>query len=408
MKGFTAFLCLALVAISASAAKVSYKGYKVYRFTPTTEEHVQLLNQLESVGVKFWEGPAGVGKHSDVLFAPHQQTDLLEGAIASGIQYEEYISDVQSVMDEESKGIAEAITPGDIGWTNYYRLADIYDFLNKIAAASQYASVVTYGKSTEGRDLKLIKISKSGETRPAIFIEANIHAREWITNAVTTYIINELVSGSLQSRLDQFDFYIVPVTNPDGYEYTHTTDRAWRKTRSQNGLCRGADPNRNWDYQWMTGGSSNQPCSDTYAGRSAFSEPESRLLAEYYKTVANRVRFYFAVHSYSQLVLIPFGYTATRIPDYTRFKQVADQGAAALRAVNGVSFTSGNIVELLYAASGGSVDWVLGKYPSTRLVLAAELRDTGRYGFNLPANQIIPSALELIAALNVWLDHVRT
>ncbi|CAG7832180.1 unnamed protein product [Allacma fusca] len=404
MKSFVILCFLAFVALST--AKVNYRGYKVYRFTPNTEEHVKLLALLESVGVKFWDGPSGIGRHSDVLFAPHQQTDLLEGAMTSGMEYEEYISDVQSVMENER--VAQAITPGDINWTNYFRLADIYDFLDKKAAASPYATVVTYGKSSEGRDLKLIKISKSGETRPAIFIEANIHAREWITNAVTTYIINQLLTGTLQSRLDQFDFYIVPVANPDGYEYTHTTDRAWRKTRSQVGSCRGADPNRNWDYQWMTGGSSNQPCSDTYAGSKAFSEPEARLLADYYKNIGSRVRLYFAVHSYSQLFLLPFGYTAARIPDYTRYMQVANQAAAALRAVNGISFTSGNIVDLLYPASGGSVDWVLGKYPSTRLVYAAELRDTGRYGFNLPANQIIPSALELIAALNVFLDHVRT
>ena len=51
----------------------------------------------------------------------------------------------------------------------------------------------------------------------------DIHAREWISGAVTTYIINDLLNGNLQSELDSFDFYIIPITNPDGYEYTHTS-----------------------------------------------------------------------------------------------------------------------------------------------------------------------------------------
>ncbi|CAG7718000.1 unnamed protein product, partial [Allacma fusca] len=58
--------------------------------------------------------------------------------------------------------------------------------------------------------MKVVKISKfceTGETKPIIFIEANTHAREWITSAVATYIINELLCGTLQERLDQFDFY---------------------------------------------------------------------------------------------------------------------------------------------------------------------------------------------------------
>lgn len=47
--------------------------------------------------------------------------------------------------------------------------------------------------------------------------------------------------------LAKYDFYILPIFNPDGYEYTHTENRMWRKTRSPGKRCVGADPNRNWD-----------------------------------------------------------------------------------------------------------------------------------------------------------------
>jgi murein tripeptide amidase MpaA len=61
-----------------------------------------------------------------------------------------------------------------------------------------------------------------------------IHAREWITPAVVTYIVRELTDFA-ESNVDvvqNLDWYILPVTNPDGYLYTQTDDRLWRKTRS--------------------------------------------------------------------------------------------------------------------------------------------------------------------------------
>ena len=84
---------------------------------------------------------------------------------------------------------------------------------------------MSIGKSFEGRDIKLLKISKSGETKPAIWIDSNIHAREWISGAVLTYVTNELLNSEdaeIQSWTNDFDFYILPIANPDGFEYSHT------------------------------------------------------------------------------------------------------------------------------------------------------------------------------------------
>ena len=51
-----------------------------------------------------------------------------------------------------------------------------------------------------------------------------IHAREWISPAVVSYILRELVENyaANQDIVDRYDWYILPVHNPDGYEYTHT------------------------------------------------------------------------------------------------------------------------------------------------------------------------------------------
>lgn len=79
------------------------------------------------------------------------------------------------------------------------------------------------------------------------------------------------------------DFYIVPVLNPDGYEYTHTIDRMWRKNRRvpKTGSCIGTDLNRNFGYKWGGLGASKNPCDETFRGTAAFSEPESKAIKDY-------------------------------------------------------------------------------------------------------------------------------
>lgn len=114
-------------------------------------------------------------------------------------------------------------------------------------------------------------------------MSTGIHAREWVAPASVTYIIKELVENrkNLPSELLNLDFYIVPVLNPDGYEYTHTRDRMWRKNRSRNGRCYGADVNRNFNFHFGGEGTSGDSCSEIYRGRSANSELESQALSNF-------------------------------------------------------------------------------------------------------------------------------
>lgn len=86
-------------------------------------------------------------------------------------------------------------------------------------------SLITIGKSFEGRNLQVLKISKNGIKKPGIWIDSNIHAREWISGAVLTYTINEILNGEdsrIGSWADDFDFYLMPIANPDGFHYSHT------------------------------------------------------------------------------------------------------------------------------------------------------------------------------------------
>ena len=86
-----------------------------------------------------------------------------------------------------------------------------------------------------------------------IYLNAGIHAREWISPAVASYLMRELLKGNESQFLESFNFHILPVANPDGYEFSRQNDRLWRKTQSvRSGIpdCIGVDLNRNWDYKF--------------------------------------------------------------------------------------------------------------------------------------------------------------
>ena len=162
------------------------------------------------------------------------------------------------------------MTEAGISWTQYHGYNNHVKYMECLASKYPgHVLVYNIGTSTEGRPLKLVKIGTSYEVnKKAIWIDGGIHAREWISPATTSYIMRELAenSGQYSSLLDKFDVYIMPSMNPDGYEYTRSYDRMWRKTRSRNPgySCRGVDPNRNWGYNWGLKGASTNPCDGNY------------------------------------------------------------------------------------------------------------------------------------------------
>jgi murein tripeptide amidase MpaA len=278
------------------------------------------------------------------------------------------------------------------------------------------ASHVSIGTTYEGRSIIGVRIGSqvarmSGKRNHIVF-HGGQHSREWISVAVNCYLIRQLLTGSqndsaIASLLNTFEFTIIPVMNPDGYAYTQK-NRLWRKNREPTSIpfCLGVDSNRNWNFSWATGGSSSNPCSDAYHGPHPFSTREASSVANYINALEGRVISYIDWHAYSQLWMYPFSYTCNEQPkEAEQLRQASLKATQALKALYGKQFKEGAVCRIIYKASGSSIDWTFAN--GVKYSFAVELRDTGTYGFLLPADQILPSGAEVLAAVKALYSHVK-
>lgn len=246
-------LATALLATSALTEKARFDYYRLYRTKIDTLEHLEVLQAIEQLGegYSFWSEPVNLDSEVELVVPPHKFAEFGELVERYGLSVELSVSNLQELFEQESsRNTREAF-----GWTAYYTLEEIYAWMDGLV--QQYPDVlspIVGGQSHEGRAIRGVKVSYK-EGNPGVFMEGTMHAREWISGATLTWILNQLLtSGDAQVRniAENYDWYFFPITNPDGYVYSHTTNRQWRKTRKPHSiLCTGADPNRNWGYNWM-------------------------------------------------------------------------------------------------------------------------------------------------------------
>jgi len=386
-----------------NSANNNFTAFKVYRTHPTEKYQSDFLHQLEtdSKFYDFWT-EVRLGRTVDIMAAPGMGLMLEAELQSKDIKYEVMIEDVQRLVDLEkipAVGAKSESPRHSMTWTEYHTLDDMYSYLDYLEQTFDFVSTEIVGQSGEGRDMRVARVCKGGcGGKKAVWIDGGIHAREWVSPATVTWMLKELVENDAahSDLTESLDWYFLPSHNPDGYAYSRDHNRMWRKTRSDNGGifgCKGADANRNYGHHWNEGGSSNDRCSDTYHGPAAWSEVENVHVSNYIMTRQKDWIFYNSIHSYSQLVLLPWGYTNTLPDDYNEMLEIALRGEAALEAVHGKTYDVGCIPCMLYIASGSSTDWAHGE-AGIFFTTSMELRDTGAYGFLLPPEQIIPTAEE--------------
>lgn len=275
------------------------------------------------------------------------------------------------------------------------------------------AKVFDLGKSVEGRTIWGIKISdnvNAQEDEPEVLLIGGHHAREWIAVDVPFLLIEYLLenygSDSFVTELiDNGQIWVIPLLNPDGHEYSVTNNRLWRKNRRNNGDGSfGVDLNRNYAYQWGGPGSSGDTFSETYRGPAAFSEPETQVIRD----LSNDHDFIAMIsyHSYSQLVLYPWGYTNSPAPDADLLDGLAQTIADSILNVHGVQYVAQQSSDL-YLASGDATDWLYGETGVPSFTI--ELRPRSAFpGFELPESQIQPTFEENLPATLFLIEWTQT
>ncbi len=231
------------------------------------------------------------------------------------------------------------------------------------------AKVYTLGTSLEGRNIYALKISdyvSLDEDEPEVLFLGCHHAREWISVEVPYLLAKYLLENSaadpaVRRLVNESEIWIVPLVNPDGLEYTIHYYRYWRKNRRLNSDgTYGIDINRNYGYAWGidNSGSSPLPGSEIYRGPAPFSEPETRAIRDLF--LQKSFRAMISYHSYSQVILYPWGYTTAPTDKDRVLDEIAAGMAALMQPANGRFYEYGQAAASLYLTNGDTTDWTFG------------------------------------------------
>src|SRR5690349_19558303 len=292
--------------------------------------------------------------------------------------------------------------PSDAPYHNYSEL--ITEVNQVVAANPAIASKRTIGRTYEGRDIVAVKISDNvgtDEAEPEVLYDANHHAREHLTVEMAVYLLhlyadNYATDSRIRTVVNSREIWIVPSVNPDGSEYDVATGsyRSWRKNRQPNSGSSyvGTDLNRNYGYRWgCCGGSSGSTSSETYRGTAAFSAPEARVVRDFVNSRVvggvQQIKAAMDFHTYSELVLWPFGHTTAN----TTTGMSADQNNTFATLGRQMAATNRYTPEQssdLYITDGDSLDWLWGQHKIFAYTFELYPRSSASGGFYPPASVI--------------------
>lgn len=421
MKGAAVFALLLATAYAAQDV-LSYKGHAVLRVHTPHTAVAALMEFCDNQVLDVWNiDQSGEQALVDVHVEPEQKQAFVAECVRLNATLSDFIPDVGAMIVKNAASVSafDDSNATDPFFDNYRRYADIRAKTQELASQRADATFIpSIGRTIDGRDIFAVRFGGRNPGplgRRAVYLQGGIHAREWISPASVMFIMSQLLTTSDDAVLrliDQLEFIIVPLLNADGYEWSHTNARLWRKNRRVNSgsTCIGVDLNRNWNDHWGGGGSSNNPCSETYRGTRHTSEPETEAVVNFLmQTVVRETTLIGGIdyHAYGQLILRPYGWQlpGQGVPENN--VEMRDLGAAMRQAIlsnSGMTYSNEHSAQL-YVAAGGADDWFYSVATSRRLGFCIETRDTGRSGFILPPAQIRPTGGELYAATLVFANH---
>jgi hypothetical protein len=320
-----------------------------------------------------------------------------------------------------------------------------YDLLANSPLTKNSVHLHTIGHTYENRSLTVVQIhstplpprNRRRRGKYAVFIDGGMHAREWLSIGVANYLLIQFLTLKetnikVREILRHFDIYILPIMNPDGYEYSRTEDRLWRKNRSPtshsefwNGMqsCYGADLNRNFPHQWNnTYGSSTHACSHSYRGPKPSSENEVRSVVNFLrkqKYPYPKFHVYFNLHAYGRFWLLPWTYSL--FEQVSNYDDLLKRSKRIVSDVMNKTYKVGQASFLLYPCSGTSIDYAATLMPHAMtfelspifndLPMCVESNKTMNQnctiGFLSSPEAIEIDGIEIFNAIVEYLDSIR-
>ncbi len=373
------------------------------------------IETMAKLGIDVQEGILKKG----VFLITDLSTIELEKISNAGLSYDVIINDVSKFyaernlnMSQDTKDykspldnewvVPDGFTFGSMGgfltWEEVIeKLDDMYaNFPNLITEK------VSIGQTLEEREMWMVQISDNPgveEGEPEVLYTAVHHAREPESMMQLIFFMYYLLENYdsdplVQNIVDNTNLYFIPIVNPDGYVYNHTTDPngggMWRKNRrNSGGGAWGVDPNRNYGFKWGydNSGSSGDPWDETYRGTAAFSEPLTQNMREF--AIAHNFVSALHYHTYSNLLLYPWGWTPDANPDADAFAT----WSVLLTAENHYTWGPGSTT--IYPVNGDSNDWFYGEQIEKDKIFAFTPEvGSSSDGFWPSQSRIIPLAQE--------------
>uniref|UniRef100_A0A3B5AYL6 Carboxypeptidase B2 n=1 Tax=Stegastes partitus TaxID=144197 RepID=A0A3B5AYL6_9TELE len=385
---------------------------QILSITPKTQEQVDILKNVSTqYETALWQpvSPHYIKEETQVT-SKHSLNIVLSSSqvnnLCPHVYFRVLLANANELIEMQTRNDSTDPRSSATFYERYHSLEDIYYWINRTAHDNpSTVKVILVGSSYEKRPLYALKLSFNDRpNKKAMWTDCGIHAREWISPAFCLWFVHYSLSFYKQNQditdiLDNMDVYVLPVMNPDGYKYTWTSNRMWRKNRSisKTTSCIGADLNRNFDANWCTEGASHNPCTEIYCGAFPESEPESQAVADFLRRHKDTVQLYLSIHSYSQMLLFPYSCSLEEAENHSDLLEMAEEAAQKIRRYYRNIYRYGAGAKTIYLAPGGSDDWAynLGiKYSFT-----FELQDRGRYGFLLPPSHISGACNEALIAV---------
>ncbi|KAF9418888.1 hypothetical protein HW555_004408 [Spodoptera exigua] len=298
-----------------------------------------------------------------------QMAKLFQGR---DIPFEVIVSDASAYVSPlriRSPNVTRIRSPlnRSLDWKGFYPLHVVYNFLNNLEKTfPSTCTVSVIGRSVEGRDIKMLKISNSDANNTGVWLDGATHAREWISTSVVTYIADYLAKN--------FDSLSVNYTSKD------------------------------W-YYWGRGGtdhSSGDPNHLNYRGPEPFSEPETTAIKDMILYSGTPFKIFLSFHACSEAISFPWCHTADPCPDYVNLLEGGTAMAKAIFETAGRMYKVGNFKDIMYYASGTSIDWSYGtaRIPFSYLVELRSKQDR----FTLRREEIIVCCKEILNGVKALVE----